>query len=76
MPVSTDAVEDVVGEPLLDDLLDAVADEFPDVGDRPAPSRLEELLLLRVANENPAARPLRALIDDDAAARASHARRR
>ncbi len=65
MPVSTDAVEDVVGEPLLDDLLDAVADEFPDVGDRPAPSRLEELLLLRLANENPAARPLRALIDDD-----------
>ena len=65
MPVSTDAVEDVVGEPLLDDLLDAVAVEFPDVGDRPAPSRLEELLLLRLANENPAARPLRALIDDD-----------
>ena len=64
MPASTEAVEDVVGEPALDDLLDAVADEFPDVGDRPAPDRLEELLLLRVANENPAARPLRALVDD------------
>ena len=64
MPVSTEAVEVVVGEPALDDLLDAVGDEFPDVGDRPAPTRLEELLLLRLANENPAARPLRALVDD------------
>ena len=66
MPVSTEAVEGVVGEPLLDDLLDAVAVEFPDVDDRPAPGRLEELLLLRLANENPAARPLRALVDDAA----------
>ena len=49
---------------MLDDLLDAVADEFPDVDDRPAPVRLEELLLVRVANENPAARPLRDLVDD------------
>ena len=30
----------------------------------PTPVRLEELLLIRVANENPAARPLRALVDD------------
>ena len=28
------------------------------------PVRLEELLLVRIANENPAARPLRDLIDD------------
>ena len=34
---STEAVEAVVGEPVLDDLLDAVGDEFPDVDDRPAP---------------------------------------
>ena len=61
---STEAVEEAVGEPVLDDLLDAVADEFPDVDDRPAPVRLEELLLVRVANENPAARPLRDLVDD------------
>ena len=33
--------------------------EFPDVGDGPTPSpvRLEELLLIRVANENPAVAP-------------------
>ena len=64
MPVTTEVVEEAVGEPVLDDVLDAVADEFPDVDDRPAPSRLEELLLLRLANENPAARPLRDLVDD------------
>ena len=40
------------------------AHEFPDVDARPTPARLEELLLIRVANENPAARPLRALVDD------------
>ena len=64
MDVSTGAVEEVVGEPVLEDILDAVGDEFPDVDDRPAPDRLEELLLVRVANENPAARPLRDLVDD------------
>ncbi len=64
MPAATEAVELVVGEPVLDDLLDAVGEEFPDVDDRPAPDRLEELLLVRVANENPAARPLRVLVDD------------
>ena len=64
MTASTEAVEEVVGEPVLDDLLDAVAEEFPDVDDRPPPVRLEELLLVRVANENPAARPLRDLVDD------------
>ena len=64
MPVTTEVVEESVGEPVLDEVLVAVALEFPDVGDRPAPSRLEELLLLRLANENPAARPLRDLVDD------------
>ena len=64
MTASTEAVEEVVGEPVLDDLLEAVAEEFPDVDDRPPPVRLEELLLVRVANENPAARPLRDLVDD------------
>src|SRR5262245_22092210 len=64
MAPSTDAVESAVGEPALDDLLDAVGDEFPDVDGRPEPVRLEELLLVRLANENPAARPLRDLVDD------------
>jgi glycosidase len=64
MAPSTDAVEATVGEPALDDLLDAVGDEFPDVDARPEPVRLEELLLVRIANENPAARPLRDLVDD------------
>ena len=64
MSVTTDAVEDEVGTPELDDLLDAVAGEFPDVDGKSEPVRLEELLLVRIANENPAARPLRDLIDD------------
>jgi glycosidase len=64
MDVSTEAVEKTVGEPVLEDLLDALGEEFPDVDERPAPVRLEELLLLRIANENPAARPLRDLVDD------------
>ncbi|HEU0243152.1 MAG TPA: alpha-amylase family glycosyl hydrolase, partial [Candidatus Limnocylindrales bacterium] len=57
-------VEDAVGPEVAIDVLDAVAGEFPDVEDRSTPVRLEELLLIRVANENPAARPLRALVDD------------
>ncbi|MEW6223099.1 MAG: alpha-amylase family glycosyl hydrolase [Chloroflexota bacterium] len=64
MPVAADAVEQALGEPALDELLDAVAEEFPDIADRPEPGRLEELLLLRIANENPAARPMRDLVDD------------
>ena len=64
MSATTGDVGGEVGEPVLDDLLDAVGDEFPDVDGRPAPTRLEELLLLRIANENPAARPLRDLVDD------------
>jgi glycosidase len=64
MSVTTGAVADEVGVPELDDLLDAVGGEFPDVDGEAEPVRLEELLLVRIANENPAARPLRDLIDD------------
>jgi glycosidase len=64
MEATTEAVEGAVGEPRVERLLDAVADEFPDVDGTPEPVRLEELLLIRLANENPAARPLRVLVDD------------
>src|SRR3954467_9641855 len=52
--------------PDVDHLLDRFADEFPGAGDEPEPAalRLEELLLTRVANENPAIGPLRELVDD------------
>ncbi len=47
-------------------LLDRFGDEFPAPDARPEPPemRLEELLLIRVANENPAAAPIRELVDD------------
>ncbi len=47
-------------------LLDAFSVEFPGPGPHPEPRavRLEELLLNRVMNENPAVGPLRELIDD------------
>src|SRR3954451_2028623 len=64
MPATTTEIEGALGRKPVVGLLDAVAGEFPDVDGRPAPARLEELLLLRVANENPAARPLRDLVDD------------
>ena len=64
MDASTDAVESALGEPRVERLLDAVGDEFPDVDGTPDPVRLEELLLIRLANENPAARPLWVLVDD------------
>ncbi len=64
MEATTDAVEHALGEPRVDGLLDAVGDEFPDVDGAPDPARVEELLLVRLANENPAARPLRVLVDD------------
>jgi glycosidase len=64
MAAATAAVEGAVGEPELGELLEAVGDEFPDVAPATAPVLLEELLLVRVANENPAARPLQALVDD------------
>jgi glycosidase len=47
-------------------LLDRFGEEFPGRGPDPEPPahRLEELLLTRVANENPAIGPLKELIDD------------
>ncbi len=47
-------------------LLDRFAEEFPGRGPEPEPleDRLEELLLTRVSNENPAIGPLRELVDD------------
>jgi glycosidase len=50
----------------LDRLLDRFAAAFPGVGPEPEPAlaRLEELLLTRVANENPGIGPLRELVDD------------
>ena len=49
-----------------DSVLDAFAAAFPVPGPGPEPAehRLEELLLTRVANENPALGPLRELVDD------------
>ncbi len=66
MDVTTDHVRTAVGVKRVEGLLGAVADEFPDVEAAATPERLEELLLLRLANENPAARPLWVLVDDTA----------
>jgi glycosidase len=50
----------------LDRLLDRFAAAFPGAGPEPEPpvERLEELLLTRISNENPAIGPLRELVDD------------
>ena len=64
MSATAEVIRDAMGEPRLDGLLSAVGDEFPSLEDDPEPVRLEELLLVRLANENPAARPLRVLVDD------------
>ncbi len=66
MVTTAEAVEQAVGATRIDGLLGAVAGEFPDVEAAPIPERLEELLLVRLANENPAARPLWVLVDDGA----------
>ena len=52
-------------------LLDRFGEEFPGRGPEPEPAahRLEELLLTRIANENPALGPLHELVDDRALAR-------
>src|SRR4051794_19578264 len=49
-----------------DRLLDRFADEFPGAGPEPEPTteRLEELLLTRIANENPAIGAIQELVDD------------
>jgi glycosidase len=64
MDAAAVAVEEALGDEDVAELLDVVGDEFPDVLGATEPVRLEELLLVRVANENPAARPLRPLVDD------------
>ena len=58
-------VRDQLG-PDADTLLDRFAAEFPGRAPAPEPAveRLEELLLTRIANENPALGPLRELVDD------------
>ena len=55
-----------LGDADADLVLDRFASAFPGVGPEPEPAvdRLEELLLIRVANENPALGPLRELVDD------------
>ncbi len=57
-------------------LLDRFGEEFPGRGPtpEPPPARLEELILIRVANENPAVGPLRELIDDRPLERATRYR--
>ncbi len=57
-------------------LLDRFAAEFPGRTARPEPraTRLEELILVRVANENPALGPLRELVDDRPLERATRYR--
>jgi glycosidase len=64
MDLASDSVRRDVGTTVVAELLDALGDEFPDVAGDAAPIRLEELLLIRLDNENPAARPLRELVDD------------
>ena len=64
MGASAGAVTAALGEREATALLDAVGEEFPDVLGAGGPVRLEEMLLVRIANENPAARPLLPLVDD------------
>jgi glycosidase len=54
--------------PDADRLLDRFGEEFPGPGREPEPPvhRLEELLLTRISNENPAIGPLHELVDDRA----------
>ena len=57
------AVRAAVGARRTDALLGEFASAFPGVDD-PAPARLEDLLLVHLANTNPAAAPLRELVDE------------
>ncbi len=57
------SVRKAVGPRRTDALLGEFAEAFPGV-DRPAPARLEDLILVHLANVNPAAAPLRELVDD------------
>ena len=57
------AVREAVGTKPAGELLGTFAAAFPGV-DRTAPARLEDLLLVHLANTNPAATPLRELVDE------------
>jgi hypothetical protein len=56
-------VRSAVGARKTDTLLGKFAEAFPGI-EPPAPARLEDLLLIHLANANPAAAPLRELVDD------------
>ncbi|HEY7970083.1 MAG TPA: hypothetical protein VID95_08815, partial [Candidatus Limnocylindrales bacterium] len=57
------AVREAVGPRPTTTLLRRFADAFPGVDPKPA-ARLEDLVLVHLANDNPAADPLRPLVDD------------
>jgi glycosidase len=57
------SVRAAVGARRTDTLLGNFATAFPGIDD-PAPARLEDLLLVHLANANPAAAPLRELVDE------------
>ena len=57
-----EAVRDQIGRDPTEELLSEFATRFPGV-EPTGEDRLEDLILIRVANENPAAAPLRGLID-------------
>ena len=57
------SVRAAVGGRRTDTLLGRFAAAFPGI-EPPAPARLEDLLLVHLANDNPAAAPLRDLVDD------------
>ena len=65
MTVALDALQERIGSD-ADHLLDRFGQEFPGRGPTPEPPahRLEELLLTRIANENPGLGPLQELVDD------------
>src|SRR5690349_8462844 len=69
-------VEEAIGQREARRLLDRFGTEFPGAGPEPEPpvTRLEELLLTRIANENPATSPLLELVDDRALAKGTRYR--
>lgn len=64
MPAATEVVGETLGTSGFRALVGAAAGEFPDLAERATPEQVEELLLLRVANENPALGALQELVDD------------
>ncbi|HLO35927.1 MAG TPA: alpha-amylase family glycosyl hydrolase, partial [Candidatus Deferrimicrobium sp.] len=63
MAAALPAVRGELGSRRATALLRDFAASFPGVDD-PAPARLEDLLLVHLANDNPAAAPLRELVDE------------